>query len=262
MIWRGGAVAILAAQAMTAAADDASLAQQTLNPIASLISVPIQVNSDEDIGPADGERLVVNVQPVFPIALNEKWNLISRTIVPIIDLDHVPVAGNDESGIGDIVQSLFFSPKAPTETGWIWGAGPVVSLPTADEGLLGSDQWSIGPTAVVLKQQHGWTYGALANHLFSVFGDDDRADVQTTFLQPFLSYTTSSLTSVGVNTESSYDWEEQSWSVPINLTVTQLLRLGRQPFSLQVGARYWADSPTGAPDGWGYRIALTLLFPK
>jgi hypothetical protein len=248
--------------AAAAAADDANLAQQTLNPVASLISVPFQVNHDGDIGPADGKRRVVNVQPVAPFELNDEWNLISRTIVPVIDLDDVPAAGNDASGIGDVVQSFFFSPKQPTASGWIWGVGPVVSLPTADERALGSDKWSVGPTVVVLKQQHGWTYGILANHLISVGGDDDRADVEATFLQPFLSYTSGTLTSIGINTESTYDWDSETWAVPVNVTVTQLLRAGRQPLSLQVGARYWADGPAGGPDGWGYRAALTLLFPK
>jgi hypothetical protein len=203
----------------------------------------------------------LNVQPVIPFSLNPDWNLISRTILPFISLQDFPVQGNDKSGIGDVLQSLFFSPKKPTARGFIWGAGPVLSLPTASDQLLGTEKWSAGPTAVVLKQESGWTYGVLANHLWSFAGDDDRAYVNATFLQPFLSYTLPSFTTLGVNTESTYDWRTENWSVPVNVTVTQLLKIGSQPVSLQAGLRYWADS-TGGPEDLGFRLGVTLLFPK
>lgn len=250
--------------ALPAAADDAELAKQTQNPIAALISVPIQLNYDENIGPAEqGEKWLLNVQPVIPVSINEDWNLISRTIVPIVSQDDVAPGTGTDSGIGDITQSFFFSPKKPTAGGWIWGAGPVLLLPTGSEDRLSADKWGLGPTAVVLRQQNGWTYGALANHIWSVAGDDDRNDVSATFLQPFMGYTTKSLTTFTVNSESTYDWESEEWSVPVNFMITQLLRVGRQPITVQGGVRYWADSPEGAgPEGWGLRLAVTFLFPK
>lgn len=141
--------------------------------------------------------------------------------------------------------------------------GPVFLLPTASDDLLGGEKSGLGPTAVFLKQKSGWTYGALANHIWSVAGDDDRDDISATFLQPFLSYTTKTFTTFGVNTESTYNWESEQWSVPINLMATQLLKVGNQPLTLTAGTRYWADSPDGAgPEGWGFRLGLTLLFPK
>ena len=249
---------------LPAAADDAELARQALNPIAALISLPLQLNYDENIGPAEqGEKWQLNVQPVIPFSIGADWNLISRTIVPLVSQeDVVPGAGTD-SGVGDITQSLFFSPKKPTAGGWIWGVGPVLLLPTGSEDRLTADKWGLGPTAVVLKQQSGWTVGALANHIWSVAGDDDRRDISATFLQPFLSYTTKTLTSFTVNTESTYDWKSEEWSVPVNFMVSQMLKVGNQPLTLQGGARYWADSPDGAgPEGWGFRLAVTLLFPK
>lgn len=243
------------------AADQAELAKASLNPIAALISLPLQLNHDDNLGPADtGEKWQLNVQPVIPFSLNADWNLISRTILPLIDQDGLGAA--DASGVGDIVQSLFFSPKAPTAGGWIWGAGPVLLLPTASDDALGGEKWGLGPTAVLLKQAHGWTYGALANHIWSVAGEEDRSDISATFLQPFLYYTTKTLTTFGVNTESTYDWKNEQWSVPINFTVTQMLKVGQQPITLQAGARYWAESPDSGPEGWGYRLALTFLFPK
>jgi hypothetical protein len=240
----------------------ADLAKKLSNPVAALISVPMQLNYDQDIGPGNrGDRWLLNIQPVIPFGLSEDWNLISRTILPLIGQDDV-VPGTDQSGIGDIVQSLFVSPKAPTADGWTWGAGPVLLLPTAGDDLLGGGKWGVGPTAVVLKQERGWTYGALANHIWSVAGDDERNDISSAFLQPFLAFTTPGSTTYGLNTESTYDWKGEQWSIPVNLMVTQLFKIGRQPMSLQLGLRYWADSPETGPEGWGVRLAYTLVFPK
>lgn len=244
------------------AQDEADLAMQLANPVASLISVPIQANFDDNFGPQDeGSLLRINVQPVIPISIGEDWNLISRTILPIVDQSNIPV-GFSESGLGDTVQSFFFSPKAPTSGGWIWGAGPVLLLPTATDELLGSEKWGIGPTAVVLRQSGSWTVGALANHIESFAGESQRADISATFLQPFVTYVTSKQTTFAVNTESTYDWDNEQWSVPINVTAAQLLRAGDQLFQIGGGVRYWVDAPDGGPDGWGFRLQLTLLFPK
>jgi hypothetical protein len=238
------------------------LAKKLSNPVASLISVPLQFNHDENIGPADGRRSFVNVQPVVPISISQDWNLISRTIVPLIDQKDIAGPSGSQSGAGDIVQSLFFSPKAPTAGGLIWGAGPVLLLPTATDELLGSEKWGLGPTGVVLTQRGPWTYGALGNHIWSVAGKSSRADISATFVQPFLSYTTKSATSFGLNTESTYDWKSNRWTVPINVTVGQVLKLGSQLIQVGGGARYWAKSAPNGPEGWGYRISLTFLFPK
>ena len=239
------------------------LAKKLSNPVAALISVPFQFNYDSDIGPNDkGDRYVLNIQPVIPFSINDDWNIISRTILPIVSQDDIFPGAGSQSGLGDVVQSVFFSPKQPTKSGWIWGAGPVLLLPTATDDLLGADKWGIGPTAVALKQNGPWTYGALANHIWSVAGDGSRQDISATLLQPFLSYTTKSAMTFSVNTESSYDWKSEQWAVPLNVTVTQVMKLGNQLVSVGGGVRYWAESTDGGPEGLGVRLMLTLLFPK
>ena len=107
-----------------------------------------------------------------------------------------------------------------------------------------------------------WTYGALANHIWSVAGNGDRADVSSTFLQPFVSYTTPTAWTFGLNTESTYDWKANQWSVPINLTVSKLIKVGSRPISIGGGLRYWADGPDSGPHDLGYRLIVTFLFPK
>jgi hypothetical protein len=168
--------------AQQAAADATALAKQLANPIASLTSVPLRYNSDSGYGPAgDGDVDRLNIQPVIPITLDNDWNLITRTIMPFIGQNDIPVQGQGDSGLGDITASQFFSPKAATAGGWIWGVGPVELLPTASQESLGTEQFGLGPTGVALKQVGPWTYGALANHIWTVFGDDSRDKVNATF---------------------------------------------------------------------------------
>jgi hypothetical protein len=238
------------------------LAKKLNNPVAALISVPLQYNYDENFGPDDaGRKSYINIQPVVPITLNSEWNLISRTILPVVDQTNI-VPGTSAFGIGDVTQSFFFSPAKPTASGLIWGVGPAFLLPTGSESQLSARKWGAGPTGIVLKQSGPWTVGTLANHIWSFAGHDDRGDISSTFIQPFLSYTTKTAWSFTVNSESSYDWKGKQWSVPVNFMVSKLLAVDKQPISIGGGARYWADSPDGGPEGWGLRLVLTFLFPK
>jgi hypothetical protein len=249
------------------ASDEAELAKKLQNPVANLISVPIQNNWDFGIGPANAMKYTANIQPVIPFSISEDWNLITRTIVPVIyqeALDKNPLAPSSaresHAGLGDTTQSFFLSPKAPVG-GWILGAGPVGYYPTATETELGGGKWGAGPTAVALRQEHGFTYGILANHIWSFAGQDDRQNINATFLQPFLGYTTKTYTTFTVNTESTYDWQAQQWTVPVNFMVQQLVKIRGHPIAFQVGYRYYAEKPDGGPD-WGLRFTITFLFPK
>ena len=237
----------------------AELAKKLQNPVANLVSVPIQNNWDFGIGPENAMRYTANIQPVIPFSISKDWNLITRTIMPVIYAESPVKGGADRSGLGDITQSFFLSPKEPVG-GWILGAGPVGYYPTATDNELGGGRWGAGPTVVALRQEHGFTYGVLANHIWSVAGWSDN-QISSTFLQPFVSFTTKHYTTFTVNTESTYDWNDSQWTVPMNFMVQQLLKIGKQPIAFQVGYRYYAETPDGGPD-WGLRFAITFLFPK
>lgn len=257
---------------MSASAQDnsAQLAQQLTNPLAALISVPVKTDYNSGYGAkGNGYQVVTTIQPVIPIQLNENWNLISRTIVPIVwDQYNISPLGpsGHQSGFADSSQSLFFSPSKPISLGGlgdlVWGVGPVIGFPTGNSSpLLGTGKWTAGPTAVALLMKDGWTTGALFNHVWDIGGDKNRAAVSSTYLQPFIAYTNKTAWTFGLNAESSYNWETSEWSVPINATVSKLSSIGGQKVSWQAGVRYWATSPTGGPEGWGARGQLTFLFP-
>ena len=240
---------------------DQSLATQLSNPVSSLISVPFQYNYNDGFLDGSGVQSFINIQPVIPFSISDNWNLISRTIVPVVNLQGFQGEGSSQTGLGNTLQSFFFSPKAPTRGGLIWGVGPVVQIPTATNGIS-PNQWGLGLTGVVLKQTNGWTFGALANHVWSVSRNDDFGESSNSFFQPFLSYSTKTATSFSINTESTYNWVTEDWSVPINLSVAQIIKIDRKPVQITGGLRYWAENPEGAAQGWGARVAVTYLFPR
>lgn len=260
---RAGGLAVILAllQGAAALAEDASdLAKQLSNPISSLVSVPFQYNYNTGFLDGTASQSYINIQPVIPFSIGENWNLISRTILPVISQNGFQAGGN-QNGFGNTVQSFFFSPKNPTSGGLIWGVGPVIQIPTVTNDL-GPSQWGLGLTGVALKQANGWTYGALVNHVWSVSKNDFYGESSASFLQPFVSYTTPKATSFTLNTESTYNWVNDTWSVPINAMVGQIVKIGGKPVQLTGGVRYWAETPDGGPTGWGARLAVTYLFPK
>lgn len=246
----------------TSATDAAELAKKLSNPVADLISVPIQYTWTTGIGPAEADQNRLIVQPVIPVHISEDWNLVIRTIMPLYIDQQAPVAGGqDVSGTGDVLQSFFFSPKEPTKNGWVWGVGPVLNWATASDTELGSGKWSAGPTALALHQKDGTTYGILANQLWSFAGSGNQADVNATYLQPFLAHTTKKFTTFSINTQSTYDWESSEWSIPIFLQVAQLVKIAHKPVQFQLGYFNYVDTPQYGPD-WGIQFTVTLLYPK
>jgi hypothetical protein len=241
-----------------APAGDAELAKKLANPVASLISVPLQLNYDCCVGPDDDGAFVLNIQPVIPFRAGENLDLIVRTILPLRYTEGSSSNDAEGFGFGDTTQSFFFAP--PPKNGLTLAAGPVILWPTGTEGY-GSGKWGAGITGLALKQQGPVTYGALANHIWSVAGSENRPDISNTFLQPFFNYTWPDTTGLIVNLESSYDWERDQWTIPLNTGVSHIYDFSGQKVSLGAQARVYLDRPEGGPD-WGLRFVATFLFPK
>jgi len=246
----------LAPRATAQSADE--LAKQTQNPVAGLISVPLQGNWDFGLGDRDAVGTLLNVQPVMPFGISKSTNVILRVIMP---LTSQPASGGARiNGLGDIVATAFFSPLKSGRL--IWGAGPVVLLPAATSNALGSEKFGIGPSVVALTQPGPWTIGALFNQIWSVSGASDRADVNSTFLQPFANYNLGGGLSAGVSVEATANWEaDEAWTAPLLFSVSKVTLLGKRPVNLALAAGPTIASPDGGAS-WRFRLVATFLFPR
>jgi len=239
-------------------ADD--LAKKLSNPVASLISVPFFSDWTFKQGPEEETQYSLTTKPVVPIKLSCDVTLIQRAIWSMY-IDQAPLAPGlgHESGWGDLTLQSFFSPTKPGKL--IWGVGPVFLLPTADVDSLGLKTWGVGPAAVALTQTGHWTVGMLATQTWGVAKEDkSRPDLNVTFLQPFVTYAIDGGWTVSLQTETTYDWTADQWTVPVGLFVGKVLKLGKLPVQITAGPRYYADAPEGNGD-WGARLVFTFLFP-
>ncbi len=240
---------------------DDDLAKATQNPLASMISLPFQNNTNFGIGPDDDTQNILNIQPVWPFSLGEDWNFVTRTIIPVISQPGVAPGESRTNGVGDITFTGWVSPK---NTGkWIWGVGGALVLPTATDDALGNDKWSVGPSVVVLTMPGKWVIGSLISNVWSVGGSGDQ-DVNFFTWQYFVNYNMDNgwyLTSAPIITAN---WEADSnntWTVPFGGGVGRIFRIGKQPLNAQVSAYYNVEKPTSGAD-WQLRLQLQMLFPK
>jgi hypothetical protein len=219
------------------------------------------MNWDTGVGPNRDVRNTLNIQPVMPFKLNDDWNLIARLIMPVLSQPALVPGGETHFGMSDFLFSAFFTPARPG--GVIWAIGPAILVPISSEPTLGTEKFAIGPTGALIKQTGGWTIAVLANHLWSIGGADDRADVNQTFVQPILNYTTKKAWTIGLSSEISSNWEAdagEKLTAPAIFSITKLLKLGGQPISLGPGVGYFIDQPGNGPR-WRGRFTLALLFP-
>jgi hypothetical protein len=249
------------AAAPAAQGEASDLAKKLSNPVSDLVSVPFQFNWEQNVGPNEQTRFILNVQPVMPFSLNNDWNLIARVIVPLVSQPPLFAGGESAFGVSDILTSFFFSPSKGVP--FTWGVGPVISLPSTTIPTLGTEKWSAGPTVVVLKQTGPWTYGALWNQVWSFSGNPDREDVSQMFLQPFVAYQATHTVTLTVQSESTANWEadDQQWTVPLNVLVAKLSSFGTFPASYQVGFGGFLAHPDVGPS-WKLRGAIVILLPR
>lgn len=244
------------------AADKKDLAKAAQNPVADMISLPFQNNTNFGVGSDDDVQNILNIQPVIPVKLNKDWNLITRTIIPIIYQPELVPGNGSESGLGDVNMSLFFSPANPGKI--IWGLGPALSFPTATDEILGSEKWSAGPTAVVLQIKGPWVIGGLASNLWSFAGEDNREDINQFLFQYFINYNLPEgwyLSSAPIITANWNADSDNKWTIPFGGGVGKIFKIGTQPLNAQVQSFYNVEKPDNAAD-WSLRLQLQFLFPK
>ena len=240
----------------------AELARAAQNPVANMISVPFQNNTNTNFGPLEKTQNVLNIQPVLPFELNDDWNLITRTIIPVISQPAFTPGQSTTTGIGDTVFSAFFSPKAPTSSGWIWGVGPAVLLPTASDDRLGFDEWGIGASFVALKMQGPWVFGSLISNVWDVSADTGN-EINLFTWQYFINYNFPSgwyLTSAPIITAN---WEGSSgnkWTIPFGGGVGKIFKIGKRPVNLTLQYYDNVETPDFGADSQ-IRLAFTLLYP-
>ena len=248
---------VIGASAASAGQSADELAKQTQNPVASLISVPLQGNWDFGLGDRETTGTTLNIQPVMPFGISKSTNVILRVIMPMTS--QPGPNGTRLNGISDVLTTAFFSPTASGTI--IWGAGPAILLPTATNSSLGTEKFGLGPSVVALIQPGKWTVGALFNHLWSLSGANDRSDVNQTYLQPFANYNLGGGLAVGVSAEATGNWEaDEHWTMPILFSVSKVTLLGKRPVSFSAAAGPTV-SPAGSAD-WRFRLVATFLFPR
>jgi hypothetical protein len=241
---------------------EAELAREIVNPLAFIVTSVFQVNLDRKIGPdEDGFRVNSQAKMVIPFSLTEEWAVIARTIVPITYQKDVFADTGSRFGLGDISETLYFTPKRKVG-GLILGAGPIIVFPTATSSLLGSEKWGIGPAFAVIRQKDGWTYGLSGNQIWSFAGKGSRASINSIFLQPFIAYTTEEAWTFSLQSEGIYDFNADQWSIPVTAAVAKVVRIGNLPVNLLAGIGYWADSPDNGPQGVSFRLQANIVFGK
>ncbi|ABQ04177.1 hypothetical protein [Flavobacterium johnsoniae] len=234
------------------------LADKLANPVASLISVPLQNNLTYGIGPYNGIKYQINIQPVVPFKLSENLNLITRYILPVVDQQDVTGANTHEFGLSDATITAFFAPKTK---GIIFGAGPAFLVPTATEKLLGTEKFGIGPSVLVMHQGKGLSIGFLANQIWSVAGASDRADFNQFYTQIFLTHSYKSGASLGVSSEITQNWQGNTTLITLSPNVGAITKLGSQTMQFAVMPLIPIVGHQSIKPDWGLRAVVAFVFP-
>lgn len=245
-----------------AAPSDSDLAKKLQNPIGDVISVPFQNNVNFNTGPNGGNQDILNIQPVIPFHINNDWNIITRTILPIVWNPDLSPAPSSNVGTGPTDVSVFLAPSQ-LKNGWLWGVGPIVQVPTVSGAGTGSNVWGAGPTAVLVYMNGPWVAGALANNIWSFGGTHGPGGnaYNNFLLQPFVNYNFDGGWYVGSAPIITANWDTsgRKWTVPVGANVGRVFKVGSQPINVSVGAYYNIVTPEYGPD-WQLRTQLTFVF--
>jgi len=236
------------------------LARAAQNPVSSLISLPLQNNTNFKYGPEEKTQNVLNVQPVIPFEVSEDWNLITRTIVPIVSQPGFKPDQDRENGLGNVLFTAFLSPIHSGD--WMWGAGPAVQLPTSSDDQIAADEWAAGPSFVVLTMPGQWVVGTLVSQIWDISGDDD---IDFLTVQPFVNYNFEGgwyATSSPIITANGEADSSDEWTVPVGGGFGRIFRVGEQPLNAQMQAFYNVEKPDDIGPDWTLRMQLQFLFPK
>jgi hypothetical protein len=261
-------VAMLCAAAVPAFAQEKlsaeELAKLAQNPVGNLISLPFQNNTNLNFGPEKGTQNILNIQPVIPIEVNKDWNIITRTILPVIWNPSLGPNDPSTTGIGDTTFTAFLSPANPGKL--IWGAGPVLQIPTNSNAELGNKNWGLGPSFVVLHLDKGdpWVYGVLVNNVWSLSSDERGGSYNNGLIQPFVNYNFKEGFYLTSSPIATVNWKADSgnkWTVPIGGGVGKIFHFGRLPVNTQLSAYYNVVRPDDGPN-WQIRFQVQLMFPK
>lgn len=259
------AATLLAAVSAHAEMSSEDLAKLAQNPVGNLISLPFQNNTNFNVGPRNGTQNILNIQPVIPIEVDADWNVITRTILPLIWQPGFAADEGQTFGLGDLQLSAFLSPSKPGPGGLIWGAGAILQAPT-DTNDLGNKNWGMGPTAVVLKLQAGdpWVYGVLVNNVWSLTSSQRGGSYNSLLVQPFLNYNLPGGTYFTSSPIVTANWKAasgQQWLVPLGGGIGHIFHVGKLPVNTQIGAYYNVVKPDYGPQ-WQLRAQVQLMFPK
>jgi len=241
------------------------IVQATQNPLTAMYSIPIQNNTSFGIGPDNKTKNVANFQPVIPVDISENWTMVTRTIMPVISQESGLIPGQGSKfGLGDTTFSAFFTQKNASKDSWLWGAGPVVYLPTATEDVYKTKKWGAGPAAVAVKVYGKWLVGALVMNVWSFAGEDNGKDINLFTLQPFLNYNLPNGWFIASSPIITANWEENNnerWNVPLGAGVGKTVYFGNIPGVLQAHGYYNVVSPDTFGETWQMRLQVQFLFP-
>ena len=260
---------LLLPAAVSAEMSKGEIAKASQNPLTAMYSLPIQNNTYFNMGPDNKTKNIANFQPVLPFDLNDDWTLVTRTIIPVVSSPSIGQTSYERTfGLGDTTFTSFFTPKKTGKSGWIWGIGPTLYLPTATDDDLGTKKWGAGASVVALKSHNKWVYGALISNVWSFAGSGqdagiDRVNAMT--LQPFINYNLNDgwfITSVPIITANWEADNDHTWTVPVGGGIGKAMKMGKTPLTAQIHAYYNVETPDDYGEEWQMRIQVQLLFPR